>query len=55
MKDRGMFILCKTFKGGREERGKKVQHRVLENNISNELVWEKEKQVFMENPNKFSF
>lgn len=31
-----------------------IQHRVLKSNdISNELVWEKEKQVFRKNPNTF--
>lgn len=49
-----MFYTTQNVPGGKLKEVTNVQYRVLKSNdISNELVWEKEKQVFMKNPNKF--
>lgn len=49
-----MFTRCTTFQREKMKEVTNVQHGALKsNNISNELVWEKEKQFYMKNSNKF--
>lgn len=52
--DKGIYTVQNFQRGEKEV--KKCPTRVLKSNdISNVLVWKKEKQVFMKNPNKLSF